>query len=114
VIPQLTRSSLHRCLQRHGSSRLLTADREKPKQFTDYEIGDLHIDIAELCCEGGKGFRYVAGDRTREPFANSSSSKWCRSPTARSSGWNSALNYRAGSRCRRAAWPGICPRSKRG
>jgi transposase-like protein len=33
VIPHLTRSSLHRCLQRHGISRLPKADREKPKTF---------------------------------------------------------------------------------
>jgi transposase len=32
VIPHLTRSSLHRCLQRHGISRLPKADREKPKK----------------------------------------------------------------------------------
>jgi len=64
VIPQLTRSSLHRCLQRHGISRLPKADREKPKKFKDYEIGYFHIDIAELRYEGGKGFLYVAVDRT--------------------------------------------------
>lgn len=64
VIPQLTRSSLHRCLQRHGISRLPKADREKPKKFRDYEIGYFHIDIAELRYEGGKGFLYVAVDRT--------------------------------------------------
>lgn len=39
VIPQLTRSSLHRCLQRHGISRLPKADREKLKKFKAYEIG---------------------------------------------------------------------------
>lgn len=64
VIPQLTRSSLHRCLQRHGISRLPKADREKPKKFKDYQIGYFHIDIAELRYEGGKGFLYVAVDRT--------------------------------------------------
>ncbi|WP_137753691.1 IS481 family transposase [Sphingopyxis sp. L1A2A] len=64
VIPQLTRSSLHRCLHRHGISRLPKADREKPKTFKDYEIGYFHIDIAELRYEGGKGFLYVAVDRT--------------------------------------------------
>jgi transposase InsO family protein len=64
VIPHLTRSSLYRCLQRHGISRLPKADREKPKQFKKYEIGYFHIDIAELRCEGGKGFLYVAVDRT--------------------------------------------------
>jgi len=64
VIPQLTRSSLHRCLQRHGISRLPKADREKPKKFKNYEIGYFHIDIAELRYEGGKGFLFVAIDRT--------------------------------------------------
>ncbi|MCL6252304.1 IS481 family transposase [Altererythrobacter sp. KTW20L] len=64
VIPHLTRSSLHRCLQRHGISRLPKADREKPKKFKKYEIGYFHIDIAELRYEGGKGFLYVAVDRT--------------------------------------------------
>ena len=64
VIPQLTRSSLHRCLQRHGISRLPKADREKPKKFKGYEIGYFHIDIAELRYEGGKGFLFVAVDRT--------------------------------------------------
>ncbi|WP_199556517.1 IS481 family transposase, partial [Sandaracinobacteroides hominis] len=64
VIPHLTRSSLHRCLQRNGISRLPKADREKPKKFKAYEIGYFHIDIAELRYEGGKGFLYVAVDRT--------------------------------------------------
>lgn len=64
VIPHLTRSSLHRCLQRHGISRLPKADREKPKKFKNYEIGYFHIDIAELRHEGGKASLYVAVDRT--------------------------------------------------
>ncbi len=64
VIPHLSRSSLHRCLQRHGISRLPKADREKPKKFKKYEIGYFHIDIAELRYEGGKGFLFVAVDRT--------------------------------------------------
>lgn len=55
---------MHRCLQRHGISRLLKADREKPKKFKDYEIGYFHIDIAELRYEGGKGFLHAAVDRT--------------------------------------------------
>lgn len=38
VIQRLTRSSLHRCLQRHGISRLPKADREKPKRFKAYAI----------------------------------------------------------------------------
>jgi transposase InsO family protein len=64
VIPHLTRSSLHRCLQRHGISRLPKADREKPKRFKVYEIGYFHIDIAELRYEGGKAYLFVAVDRT--------------------------------------------------
>jgi transposase InsO family protein len=64
VIPHLSRSSLHRCLQRHGISRLPKADREKPKRFKSYEIGYFHIDIAELRYEGGKAFLFVAVDRT--------------------------------------------------
>ena len=64
VIPHLTRSSLHRCLQRHGISRLPKADREKPKRFKAYEIGYFHIDIAELRYEGGKAYLFVAVDRT--------------------------------------------------
>lgn len=64
VIPHLTRSSLHRCLQRHGISQLPKADREKPKKFKAYEIGYFHIDIAKLRYEGGKAFLFVAVDRT--------------------------------------------------
>ena len=43
VIPHLTRSSLHRYLQRNGISRLPKVDREKPKKFQSYEIGYFHI-----------------------------------------------------------------------
>ena len=64
VIPRLTRSSLHRCLQRHGISRLPKTDREKPKRFKAYEIGYFHIVIAELRYEGGKAHLFVAVDRT--------------------------------------------------
>src|SRR3546814_14794059 len=61
----LTRSSLHRCLQRHGISRLPKADREKPKKFKKYEIGYFHVDIAELRYEGGRGFLYVRSEERR-------------------------------------------------
>jgi transposase-like protein len=40
------------------------AAREKPKKFKKYEIDYFHIDIAEPRYEGGKGFLYVAVDRT--------------------------------------------------
>lgn len=50
TIPHLTRSSLHRCLQRHGISRLPDVDGDKPtkKKFKAYPIGFFHIDIAEV------------------------------------------------------------------
>lgn len=64
VIPALTRSNLHRCLQRHGISRLPKVEQEKPRKFKKYEIGYFHLDIAELRFEGGKAFLFVAIDRT--------------------------------------------------
>ena len=50
TIPHLSRSSLHRCLQRHGISRLpeVTGDRPDKKKFKSYPIGYFHIDIAEV------------------------------------------------------------------
>jgi len=66
TIPHLTRSSLHRCLQRHGISRLPDMDGDKPKKqrFKRYPIGFFHIDIAELRTAEGKLYRFVAIDRT--------------------------------------------------
>ena len=56
TIPHLTRSALHRCLQRHGISRLPEVEGSKPakKKFKTYPIGYFHIDIAEVqTAEGG-------------------------------------------------------------
>jgi len=66
TIPKLTRSSLHRCLQRHGISRLPEMDGDKPKRqkFKRYPIGYFHIDIAELRTNEGKLYLFVAIDRT--------------------------------------------------
>jgi len=66
TIPQLTRSSLHRCLQRHGISRLPEIEGDKPdkKKFKAYPIGFFHIDIAEVRTEEGKLYLFVAIDRT--------------------------------------------------
>jgi hypothetical protein len=49
TIPHLTRSPLHRCLQRHGISRLPEVEGDKPnkRKFEAYPIGYFHIDIAE-------------------------------------------------------------------
>lgn len=66
TIPALTRSSLHRCLQRHGISRLpeIEGDKEPKKRFKTYPIGFFHIDIAELQTAEGKLYLFVAIDRT--------------------------------------------------
>jgi transposase InsO family protein len=66
TIPQLTRSSLHRCLQRHRISRLpdVEGDRPRRKKFKSYPIGYFHIDIAEVRAEQGKLYLFVAIDRT--------------------------------------------------
>lgn len=65
-IPHLTRSSLHRCFQRHGISRLPDMDGDKPKRqkFKRYPIGYFHLDIAEVRTEEGKLHLFVAIDRT--------------------------------------------------
>ena len=66
TIPHLTRSSLHRCLQRHGVSRLpdVEGDRPAKKKFKSYSIGFFHIDIAEVRTQEGKLYLFVAIDRT--------------------------------------------------
>jgi transposase InsO family protein len=66
TIPHLTRSSLHRCLERHGISRLPEIEGDKParKRFATYAIGYFHIDIAEVRTEEGKLRLFVAIDRT--------------------------------------------------
>ena len=66
TIPHLTRSSLHRCLQRHGISRLPDVEGDKPakKKFKSYPIGYFHIDIAEVQTAEGKLYLFVAIDRT--------------------------------------------------
>src|SRR6202142_1981228 len=65
-LPHLTRSSLHRCLQRHGISQLPQIEGTKPlrSKFKTYPIGFFHIDIAEVRTEQGKLHLFVAIDRT--------------------------------------------------
>jgi len=66
TIPHLTRSSLHRCLQRHGVSRLPDVEGEvsKTRKFKAYPIGYFHIDLAEVRTAEGKLYMLVAIDRT--------------------------------------------------
>jgi transposase InsO family protein len=66
TIPHLTRSALHRLLQRNGISRLpeIEGDKTAKKAFKRYPIGFFHIDIAEVRNEQGKLHLFVAVDRT--------------------------------------------------
>src|SRR6202008_1066902 len=66
TIPHLTRSSLHRCLQRHGISRLPQVEGEASakRKFKTYPKGYFHIDIAEVRTAEGKLHLIAAIDRT--------------------------------------------------
>jgi len=66
TIPHLTRSSLHRCLQRHNIPRLpdVEGDKEPKKKFKSYPIGYFHVDIAEVQTAEGRLYLFVAIDRT--------------------------------------------------
>ena len=66
TIPHLTRAALHRCLQRHGISRLpeLEGDRPKKQRLASYPLGHFHVDIAEVQTRDGKLRPFVAIDRT--------------------------------------------------
>jgi hypothetical protein len=69
TIPHLTRSSLHRCLQRHGISQLPQVEGEASakRKFKAYPIGYFHIDIAEVRTAQGKLFLLVAISARTEP-----------------------------------------------
>ena len=72
TIPHLTRSSLHRCLQRHGISRLpeIAGDKPAKQPFKRYPIGYFHIDIAEVRTEEGKlisSWRWTGPPSTPSP-----------------------------------------------
>jgi hypothetical protein len=66
TVPQLTRSSLHRCFKRRGISRLAETEGEKPKRqkFKSYSIGYFHLDTDGTRTEEGKLYLFVAIDRT--------------------------------------------------
>jgi len=64
TIANLSRSALHRCLQRHGISRLPKDDtRDSRKRFKSYVIGYVHIDSCELRHADGKLILFLAIDR---------------------------------------------------
>jgi transposase InsO family protein len=68
TIPRLTRSTLHRRLERHGISRPPGVEGEKAgkKRFEAYPPGYFRIDLAEVSTEGGKLRLFVAIGRTSE------------------------------------------------
>jgi IS30 family transposase len=65
-IPRLTRSALHRRLQRHGIYSLPDIEGDKPKRprFERYQIGFFHVGIAEVQTAEGKLYLFVGIDRT--------------------------------------------------
>jgi transposase InsO family protein len=64
-IPKLTRSALHRCLVRHGISRLPRGEEKtsKRQRFAETTIGYVPIDVRELRLAEGKLFLFLAIDR---------------------------------------------------
>src|SRR4029077_2952064 len=65
TIPKLSRSALHRCLQRHGIARLPSSEEigAKRGRFAETTIGYIHIDVCELRCAEGKVHMFLAIDR---------------------------------------------------
>jgi transposase-like protein len=65
AIPKLTRSALHRCLVRHGISRLPQDENtsSKRKPFKDTKVGYVHIDSAQSRSAQGETHMVLAVDR---------------------------------------------------
>jgi transposase InsO family protein len=64
-IPTLSRSALHRCLARHGISRLPASAEAAAKRgrFAETRIGYVHVDACELRSAEGKVHLFLAIDR---------------------------------------------------
>ena len=62
--PQLSRSQVHRCLQRHGVSRRPPPVKPAAGRFETAGVGFIHIDLKHLTrLEGRPSFVFVAIDR---------------------------------------------------
>jgi len=87
TIPNLSRSALHRRLQRHGISRLPVEETtEKRKRFKTYEIGYVHIDSCELRHADGRLVMFVAiGGSRSSPMSSSTNApgRWKALPSSR-------------------------------
>ena len=70
IFPHLSRSALHRCLQRHGISRLPHLGKDNPrtekKTLQPYQLGFFHLDISQVYTQVGKLYLFVAIDRTTQ------------------------------------------------
>lgn len=61
---KLSRSAIHRCLQRHGISRRPEPDRPKAGVFETASVGFIHIDLKHLpALERRTSYAFVAIDR---------------------------------------------------
>jgi transposase InsO family protein len=61
---KLSRSAIHRCLQRHGISRLPKPDKPKAGVFETASVGFIHIDLKHLpALERHTSYAFVAIDR---------------------------------------------------
>jgi len=116
TIPNLSRSALHRCLQRHGISRLPAGETsEKRKRFKTYDIGYVHINSAELAHADGKLIMFLAIDRVSK-FTylefHEHAGKWKAPPSSETSSQPFLIRYTRSSPI--TAWPSpICPRTVR-
>ena len=64
VNPGLSRSAIHRCLQRHGISARPKPDKPKTGIFETAAIGFIHIDLKHLpALQRRKSYAFVAIDR---------------------------------------------------
>ena len=61
---KLSRSAIHRCLQRNGISRLAKPDKPKPGTFETASIGFIHMDLKHLpALQRRTSYAFVAIDR---------------------------------------------------
>jgi transposase InsO family protein len=64
VRPELSRSAIHRCMQRHGISSRPKPGKPVSGRFEDAPIGFLHIDLKHLpALQKRKSYAFVAIDR---------------------------------------------------
>ena len=104
TLPHLTRSSLHRCLQRHGISRLPDVEGDKPakRKFKTYALGFFHIPCpAGVCSQTPRGIsprfaRRRASCISSWPSTGSRSSPSSNSTRRRPGAWRAICLTRPG------------------